>query len=74
LPTSAFETLGRTLPVLPYLVLIAAGLSMWLGIPQIRLKSYERHAVWLTAILAALVAAASAGLTFLAGLALPPGT
>ena len=74
LPTSALETLGRTLPVLPYLVLIAAGLSMWLGLPQIRLKSYERHAVWLTAILATLVAAASAGLTFLAGPALPPGT
>ncbi len=74
LPTSAVETLWQALPILPYLIVIAAGLSMWLGIPNIRLNAYEGHAVGLTAGYAALLAGASAVLSALAGMPLPPGT
>lgn len=74
LPTSAVETLLQNLSILPYLLIIAAGLLMWLGIPHIQLKSYERHAIGLTAIFALLLAAASAGLSRLVGIDLPPGT
>jgi FlaA1/EpsC-like NDP-sugar epimerase len=74
LPTSAIETLIRTLPILPYLMAFAALLEWWMGIPHIRLKDYERHAVGLTAMLALLLSGASVALTWLAGIALPPGT
>lgn len=74
LPTTAVETLVQSLPILPYLILIAAGLSLWLGIPQIQLNAYERHAVGLTAIFSLFLAGSSAVLTGLSGLPLPPGT
>lgn len=74
LPTSAVETLAQALPVLPYLMLIAAALSVWLGIPYIQLNAYERNAVGLTAVYALLLAGASALLSGFAGMALPPGT
>jgi FlaA1/EpsC-like NDP-sugar epimerase len=74
LPTSALDTLIQSLPILPYLILVAAGLSMWLGIPNIQLNAYERHAVGLTAIFSLLLAGTSAVLSGLAGTALPPGT
>ena len=74
LPQSALQTLHQNQPVLPYLLVIACGLSMWLGIPYIQLNDFERHAIGLTAIFAVLLAVVSAGLTWLAGLAQPPGT
>lgn len=74
LPTSAVETLAHNLPILPYLLLAAAVLSMWLGIPNIQLNAYERHAVGLTAIFSLLLAGISAVLSGVSGLALPPGT
>lgn len=74
LPTSAVDTLQQNLPILPYLLILAAGLSIWLGLPQIQLKAYERHAVGLTAIFALLLAGASAVLSGLVGMDLPPGT
>lgn len=74
LPTTAYDTLLQTLPILPYLMLIGAGLSMWLGIPHIQLKAYEHHAVGLTAIFAMLLAGASALLSGFTGLDLPAGT
>lgn len=74
LPTSAVDTLIATLPVLPYLIAFAALLEWRLGIAQIQLNDYERHAVGLTAVLALLLSGASAFLTKLAGIGLPPGT
>lgn len=74
LPTSAVETLAQNLPILPYLLLAAAVLSKWLGIPNIQLNAYERHAVGLTAIFSLLLAGISAVLSGVSGLALPPGT
>ena len=74
LPQSALQTLYLSQSILPYLLVIACGLSMWLGIPYIQLNDYERHAIGLTAIFAGLLAVVSAGLSWMAGLALPPGT
>ena len=74
LPHSASQTLIQSLPVLPYLLAIAAGLSAWLGIPNIQLKAYEGHAVRMTAILAVGLAGAAAMLSAFAGLNQPQGT
>lgn len=74
LPNSAGQTLIQTLPVLPYLLAVAAGLSLWLGIPSIQLKAFEGHAVGLTAILATVLTGTMAVLSWLAGLNQPPGT
>ena len=35
LPTPALATLLQALPILPYLLAVAAALSMWLGLPYI---------------------------------------
>ncbi|WP_158971939.1 polysaccharide biosynthesis protein [Chachezhania sediminis] len=74
LPAPALTTLWHTWPVLPYLMLSATGLSMWLGLPMIQLNAYERHAVGLTAIYALAVAGSLAVLSGIAQLGLPPGT
>ena len=74
LPYSPNEALWLATPILPYLVLLAAVVSTWLGIPLIQLNAYERHAVGLTAILSIVLAGASAVLSALYALALPPGT
>ncbi|MCG7626010.1 polysaccharide biosynthesis protein [Epibacterium sp. Ofav1-8] len=73
MPVSPLVLLGQMLPVLPYILLLAAGLSYWLGLPQVQLIAYERHAVSLTALLATVVAAAEAGLCALFGPELPLG-
>ncbi|GAA6202854.1 nucleoside-diphosphate sugar epimerase/dehydratase [Aquicoccus sp. SU-CL01552] len=74
LPTSPLQTLQASLPVLPYLLLIAAALSKWLGLPNIQLKAYERFAIGLTALYATGLAVALAGLSWIAELGLPAGT
>ena len=63
LPMSPIEALTATGPILPYLIGAAAALSLWLGIPQIQLNAYERHAIGLTAIFALLTAGVSAVLS-----------
>ncbi len=72
LPVS--EALGWAEPTLPFLILIGAGLSWSLGIPQIVLNDFESHAVWLAALYAGALGLVSAGLGWQAGLALPLGT
>ena len=74
LPAPAMTTLFQTLPILPYLMALAAALSMWLGLPHIQLKAYEGHAIGLTAILAGALALAAALMSAFAGLGLPSGT
>ncbi|MFV1494194.1 nucleoside-diphosphate sugar epimerase/dehydratase [Phaeobacter sp. JH18-32] len=74
LPGSALATLAAMLPVLPYVLALAAAVALWLGLPKVQLNAYERHAVGLTALLASITAAATAGLTLLFGPDLPPGT
>ncbi|MFV1462712.1 MULTISPECIES: polysaccharide biosynthesis protein [unclassified Phaeobacter] len=74
LPGPALATLAAMLPVLPYVLALAAAVALWLGLPKVQLNAYERHAVGLTALLASITAAATAGLTLLFGPDLPPGT
>lgn len=74
LPATAPEILIRILPTLPFLLVIAAGLSLWLGIPQIVLNDYENQAIRRTAMFAVGVAVAEAGLLWLHGIGLPAGT
>ena len=74
LPTTPFETMIDSLPVLPYLIGFAALLEWRLGLAKIQLNDYGRHAVGLTALLALLMAAALVTLMMLAGISLPPGT
>jgi FlaA1/EpsC-like NDP-sugar epimerase len=74
LPRPAAEMMLQSLPVLPYLLLVGLIVSMWLGLPYVQLRAYERHAVWLTGILSLILAVTLAGLTLLAGPALPLGT
>ncbi len=64
----------RILSALPFLLVIAAGLSLWLGIPQIVLNDYENSAIRRTAVFAFGVAVAEAGLLWLHGIGLPTGT
>ncbi len=74
LPNSPIDTLISVLPILPYLIAVAAGLSLWLGLPYIQLMAYERHAAGLTAVLSLLLAGSSALMVQTLGLDLPPGT
>lgn len=74
LPIPASEAMLLTLPILPYLLVIGAGLSMWLGIPQIVLNDFERHAIGLTGLFTLLLTASAAGLSELGGIGLPLGT
>ncbi len=54
------------LPALPYLLVFAAGLSVWMGISSVHLKHYEGSAIGLSAIFAGTV---SVGLFLLAQVA-----
>ncbi|MBL4898086.1 MAG: hypothetical protein JKX76_00425, partial [Colwellia sp.] len=72
-PQSAVASFTALLPVLPYVLAVTAGLSLWLGIPYVQLIAYERHAVGLTALVALATAAAAAGLNGLFGPRLPLG-
>lgn len=74
LPVSAMATLGTVMPVLPYLLAAAAALSLAMGLPQIQLNAYERHAVARTAVFAVLVAFGAMLLIGIWGPELPPGT
>lgn len=74
MPATALEIMIRILPTLPFLLVIAAGLSLWLGIPQIVLNDYENPAIRRTAVFAFGVAVAEAGLLWLHGIGLPTGT
>lgn len=74
LPISGVQALWTIAPVLPYLLMVAAGTLFWLGLPQIQLKAYEGRAVGLTAVYAALTAAAALMLTMIARVNFPAGT
>jgi len=72
-PLVPTDTLRLLLPILPYMVVIATGLAVGLGIPQIQLNAYEGRAVAKTGIFAVYLVGAMAALSWLFGLALPPG-
>ena len=74
LPDPALHTLAAMLPVLPYVMLVMAASSVWLGLPMVQLNAYERHAVALTGVVAVMTAVVLAVLTHLFGPDLPSGT
>ncbi|MCR9124864.1 MAG: polysaccharide biosynthesis protein [Rhodobacteraceae bacterium] len=56
------------LAILPYIILLTIGLSVWLGICSLQLNAYDGSAVGLTAIFAIILASASSVLSSLAEL------
>lgn len=72
-PLAPMDTLRLLLPILPYMIVIATGLALWLGIPQIQLNAYEGRAVAKTGAFAVYLTGAMAAFSWLFGLALPPG-
>ena len=60
-PSGPLETLQFLLPILPYLLAVAAGLSIGMGIPQIQLNAYEGRALAKTGLFAIYMGAALAG-------------
>ncbi len=74
LPLSSLATLGQALPILPYVLGVTALVSFWLGLPQIKLAAYERHAVGLTALVALAATMMEAVLCAIFGPQVPPGT
>lgn len=73
IPVPPRSTLEYLLPILPYLVATGAGISIWLGIPDVRLSAYEWRAVAKTAIFSVYLAFAAALFGWLFGLGIPPG-
>ncbi|TNJ40958.1 nucleoside-diphosphate sugar epimerase/dehydratase [Phaeobacter sp. B1627] len=73
MPVSTMVLMGQMLPVLPYIIVLTAALSYWLGLPQVQLIAYERHAVGQTAIVAISAAALEASACAVFGPELPPG-
>lgn len=72
-PRTPLETLSLLLPALPYLLAVAAGVAIALGIPQIQLNAYEGRALAKTAVFAAYLGASLAGLGWLFQLNVPIG-
>lgn len=68
---SALDLMRAFVPVLPYLLIATAGLSVWLGICTTQLNDYESHSVGQTAIFAGLLAVVSTVLTTAMGIAVP---
>ncbi|WP_299619457.1 nucleoside-diphosphate sugar epimerase/dehydratase [uncultured Tateyamaria sp.] len=67
LPTDgALAMMWDYLPVLPYVLIIAAGLSIWLGISSTTLNDYEAGSIGRTAVFSFFVATSSVILTSVA--------
>lgn len=75
--SSSVDALGRfveVVPMLPYLMVATAMASLWSGLPSVRLNAYENHAIGMSAMVAVLVAFATAVTFQIAGLAFVAGT
>jgi len=64
LPTDgAWQLVLSYLPVLPYILIVAVGLSIWLGVSSTTLNDYETGSIGRTAVFSILITAASVILT-----------
>ena len=70
----AFSLMSAYLPVLPYMFVVTAALSLWLGICTSRLNEYESSLVGQTAIFAGLLAIMSTLLTMALNVPVPLAT
>lgn len=73
LPAGAWDMFAQFSTALPYLLVAAGGLSIWLGIPSIRPTVYQGRSMMLSGALAASVACIAAALGALVGVELPLG-
>ena len=73
LPGGLGSNLYSYLPVLPYMLAAAVGLSFWIVIGDIQVSAFEASAVGLTAVYATLLTGASLIFSDIAGLNLPVG-
>ncbi len=73
LPGGLGANLYSYLPVLPYMIAAAVGISVWIGISDIQVSGYEASAVGLTAVYGILLTIASLTFSDIAGLDLPVG-
>lgn len=72
-PVSPLDAFVLLLPMLPYLLAIAAGISIGMGIPQIQLKAYEGRAIAKTALYSGYLGIALSLLSWLFGIGLAFG-
>ncbi|MEL6690270.1 MAG: nucleoside-diphosphate sugar epimerase/dehydratase [Pseudomonadota bacterium] len=74
LPASVGQLTLGLVPALPYMIFAAIGASIWLEIPQVRLKDFEGRAVLRYATYSAAVALFLVPIGLIFGLTLPPST
>ncbi|MEL6464923.1 MAG: nucleoside-diphosphate sugar epimerase/dehydratase [Pseudomonadota bacterium] len=72
--TAAWYAFEVYLPVLPYLLIAATGLSLWLGICSTTLNAYEAGSIGRTGVFSILLATVSIVLTTVASISLPLST
>lgn len=73
LPGGLWENIRSYMLLMPYMFLLAIGISVWFGIDQIQVSGYEAGSMGLTAVHAILLAVASIVFSDIAGLDLPLG-
>lgn len=73
LPGGLWENIRSYMLLMPYMFLLAVGISVWFGIDHIQVSGYEAGSVGLTAVHAILLTVASIVFSDIAGLALPLG-
>ena len=71
LPGGLIANLPLYFPVLPYVLIIGVGVSIWLGVCSIQLNAYETAAVGMTAVYALFLAITSTIISNIAGLGFP---
>ncbi|NIZ15503.1 nucleoside-diphosphate sugar epimerase/dehydratase [Phaeobacter sp. HF9A] len=73
MPVSALVLMGQMLPILPYILLLTAGVIYRLGLSQVQLIAYERHAVSMSALVTVVASGSGALLCSLFGPEIPLG-
>ena len=71
-PANALSLFLGFMPAMPYLLLLAAVYSLWLGVSSFHLNQYEGNAIGLSAVFAFLVAFSAYFLSLLVKLPMPP--
>ncbi|MEP2919534.1 nucleoside-diphosphate sugar epimerase/dehydratase [Sulfitobacter sp.] len=73
LPGGLWENISSYMLLLPYILLLAVGISIWFGIDHIQVSGYDGGSIGLTAVHAILLTIASIVFSDIAGLGLPLG-
>ncbi|OAN67847.1 nucleotide sugar epimerase [Sulfitobacter sp. EhC04] len=73
LPGGLVTNMIAYVPVLPYVLLVGIGVSMWLGVCAIQLNSYETAAIGMTGVFAMFLTITSIVVSNILGLGMPLG-